>query len=214
MIPIRNRSLPPVVFALLVVNALVFAWQQFSPYGALLRFALWPLGIGEQSPFGVWQVVTYGFLHGSLFHLFVNLFALWMFGVPIENALGSRMFAIYYAICLVGAGVIQMIVQTLAVAQGLPPYPTVGASGAVFGILLAFGMMFPNQTVMLLIPPIPMKAKYFVIVFGAFSLWAGVTGTAAGVAHFAHLGGMVVGFVVLQYWRGKLPVKPRKRLLF
>ncbi len=210
----RQSSLPPVVFAMMVLNALFFLWQQVDMRAPLLNFALWPAVIpGGDSPFAVWQIFTYAFLHGGLFHLFVNMFALWMFGVPVENTLGSRAFAIYYVGCVIGAGLLQLVVATVSVQQGMPPYPTVGASGAVFGILLAFGMFFPNQTVMLLFPPIPMKAKYFVIVFGAFELWAGITGSFAGVAHFAHLGGMVFGFFLIQYWRGRLPIKPERRLM-
>ncbi len=217
----RDSNLPPTIFALLVINALVFAWQMLAGMAPITDLALWPLGTPDvarsaggftQVPdFAPWQLVTYGFLHGGLFHLGVNMFALWMFGVPIERALGTRPFATYYLVCLVGAGIIQLVVATLASRNGMI-YPTVGASGAVFGILLAFGMLFPNQQVMLLFPPIPMKAKYFVILYGAFELWAGVTNTFSGVAHFAHLGGMVFGFFMIQYWRGRLPVKPRRRL--
>ncbi len=210
----RSSSLPPVVLTMMVLNAVFFLWQQADTISPLVYFALWPASIPAQdSPFAIWQVLTYGFLHGGLFHLAVNMFALWMFGVPVENTVGSRAFAVYYVVCVVGAGLLQLVVATWSAQQGMPPYPTVGASGAVFGILLAFGMFFPNHTVMLLIPPIPMKAKYFVVLFGAFELWAGVTGSFSGVAHFAHLGGMVFGFLLIQYWRGRLPVKPHRRLL-
>lgn len=217
-----QSSLPPVILTLLVSNGLVFLWQQMS--GSLLPvvyFGLWPLGTPHvaATPFGVsqipgfhiWQLVTYGFLHGSILHLAANMFALWMFGVQIENLWGSRPFAVYYFFCLIGAGLIQLLVASIAAGSG-DIYPTIGASGGVFGILLAFGMMFPNQMIFLLFPPIPMKAKYFVLLYGAFELWAGFTGSMAGVAHFAHIGGMLFGFVLIQYWRGRLPVKPKHRL--
>ncbi|MCS4503756.1 hypothetical protein KBTX_01013 [wastewater metagenome] len=217
----RDTSLPPAVFALLVVNALVFGAEQLIGMTAADQLALWPLGTPDVArtatglmrvpDFAVWQLVTYGFLHGGLFHLFVNMFALWMFGTPIERTLGTRAFTSYYFVCLVGAGLIQLVVATMAAGNGMI-YPTVGASGAVFGILLAFGMFFPNQQVILIFPPIPMKAKYFVILYGAFELFAGVTNTFSGVAHFAHLGGMAFGFVMILYWRGRLPIKPRRRL--
>ena len=218
----RSGATTPVVTALLVVNGLVYFWQMTGANAPIALLALWPLGtpevassamgLTEVPQFQIWQLVTYGFLHGGLFHLFANMFALWMFGVQIESLWGSRPFLLYYFVCLVGAGLIQLGVASMAAEQtGI--YPTVGASGAVFGILLAFGMMFPNQMVVLLFPPIPMKAKWFVILYGAFELWAGVTGTIAGVAHFAHLGGMAFGLLMILYWRGRLPVKPRHRLL-
>ena len=135
--------------------------------------------------------------------------ALLMFGADIERYWGSRRFGIYYFTCLVGAGLVQLLVATMAVNAGSPPYPTVGASGGVFGVLLAFGMMFPHRQVMLLIPPIPMKASTLVIVYGALELFMGVVGTQSGVAHFAHLGGMAFGFFLIQYWRGRWPFERR-----
>ncbi|HEX7061419.1 MAG TPA: rhomboid family intramembrane serine protease [Woeseiaceae bacterium] len=194
--PVDNSAIPTVIFWLLIANGLVFALQQFSQLG---MFALWPLGSGLFMP---WQVLTYGFLHGGVWHIFFNMFALWMFGRDLERIMGAKRFLIYYLTCVVGAAVVQLVVAML---QG-GIYPTIGASGGVFGILLAYGMAFPNNTVMLLFPPIPMKAKYFVIVFGALELFLGVAGTAPGVAHFAHLGGMLFGWLLLRYWR-----RPRTR---
>jgi membrane associated rhomboid family serine protease len=130
-----------------------------------------------------------------------------MFGVQIENAWGSRRFAFFYFVCVIGAGLIQLIVVTTSGSF----YPTVGASGGVFGILLAFGMMFPNQPIYIYFL-FPIKAKWLVIGYGAIELWAGITGTQAGVAHFAHLGGMLFGFLLIQYWRGKLPIQPGSRM--
>lgn len=212
--PERRRAgpslLPPVILTLLIINGAVFLAQGVIGPWLLATFALWPLGAPDAlmttmglegvPSFQVWQLLTYGFLHGGTFHLLVNMFALWMFGVALENLWGSRRFAVYFLFCVAGAGLIQLLVATNAAADG-SVYPTVGASGGVFGILLGFGMMFPNQRIMLLIPPIPMKAKYFVVAYGAFELWAGMSGTMAGVAHFAHLGGMVFGLLLILYWR-------------
>jgi membrane associated rhomboid family serine protease len=125
------------------------------------------------------------------------MFGLWMFGRDLERLMGARRFLFYYLTCVVGAGIVQLIVAEL---QG-GVYPTLGASGGVFGILLAYALAFPNRTVMLLIPPIPMKAKYFVLFYGLLELYLGVSGRSPGVANFAHLGGMLFGFVLLQYWR-------------
>ena len=209
------NQLPPVTRALLIANGLVFLVQQFAPEGALIGFALWPLTEVRMpdgtidSLFLPWQLVSYGFLHGSLPHLFFNMLALLMFGGPIEQLWGSRRFAIYYFACVVGAGFVQLGVATMA-AQNGQFYPTLGASGGVFGVLLAYGMMFPHHRVMLLFPPIPMKARTLVIVFGAIELFMGVAGTQSGVAHFAHLGGMLFGFLLIQYWRGRPPFARRR----
>jgi len=215
-----NLNDTPVVFTMLIANALGFAAYGLIGLSLVVNFALWPLGtaelgsqyVGGIPSFEFWQLASYGFLHGGFFHLFVNMFALWMFGTALEQFWGSRPFARFYFICLIGAGVIQLVVATMAADSG-SIYPTVGASGAVFGILLGFAMMFPEQRLMLLFPPIPIKAKYFVVLYGAFELYAGVTGSMSGVAHFAHLGGMAFGFLVITYWRGQLPIKPQRRLL-
>ncbi len=208
--PRRLEAFPPLISTLLVVNGLAFIAQQLLGPSLEILFALWPLGTPDyaMSPYGVqrvpdfeiWQLISYSFLHGNTLHLFTNLFALWMFGIQLEHVWGSRVFALYYFVCVLGAGLVQLLVSSAGAADGAV-YPTIGASGGVFGILLAFGMLFPNQRIMLLIPPIPLKAKWFVILYGLFELWAGVTGTLSGVAHFAHLGGMLFGFLLIQYWR-------------
>jgi membrane associated rhomboid family serine protease len=195
MRPQRPSAIPNVIFALLIINGVVFALQQVSPRFLMINFALWPAG-PSNSPFMPWQLLTYGFLHGNLMHIAFNMFALWMFGRELELMMGPRRFITYFLTCVVGAGLIQLIV---AGSQG-GLYPTVGASGGVFGILLAYGMAFPNRMIMLMFPPIPMKAKYFVLVFGLLELYLGVSGNAPGVANFAHLGGMLFGFLLLRYW--------------
>lgn len=217
--PNRTGAFPPVIQALLIGNGVVYLLQGLGGFSLLADFALWPLGtpayvqgsVGYQEvpQFHLWQLVTYSFLHGGLFHLLINMFVLWMFGTQLEYIWGSRRFVVYYFICVIGAGLTQLLVTSLD--AGGPIYPTVGASGGVFGILLAFGMRFPNQYILLLIPPIPMKAKYFVLFLGGIELFFGVTGTQAGVAHFAHLGGMAAGLLLILYWAGMLPWKPRVR---
>ena len=196
--PIDNSAIPTVIFWLLIVNGLMFALQQLQPVPLLYYFALWPVG-SQQPEFQVWQLLTYGFLHGNVTHIFFNMFGLWMFGRDIERTLGTQRFAIYYLTCVVGAGVVQLAV---ALGQG-DIYPTVGASGGVFGLLLAYAMFFPNRTVMLLFPPIPMQAKYFVLFYGLLELYLGVSGNAPGVANFAHLGGMFFGYMLLRRWRAR-----------
>ncbi|MFO7724223.1 MAG: rhomboid family intramembrane serine protease [Oceanipulchritudo sp.] len=222
-----NPVVPPVIMNLLIANGMLFFLQTFFRSGTdgLLEryFALWPLGIdawaqnqgflaGADVSFYPWQILSYGFLHGNLAHIFFNMLALWMFGREIEIRWGSRRFGIYYFTCLAGAGIIQLIVGTFSLLGGGSPYPTIGASGGTFGILLAFGMLFPYRRVMLLFPPIPMEARYFVIIFGGLELFLGVSGLRTGIAHFAHLGGMLFGFLLILFWRGRLPIKPRERM--
>jgi len=198
---------PPAIKNLLIINGLVFLAQMTPVLGqVLMRYmALWPLG-GPVS-FYPWQLVTYGFLHGNFMHLFFNMFALWMFGLQVENTMGTQRFLTYYFVCVIGAGMIQLI--ALLATGGFAP--TVGASGAVFGLLLAFGMFFPNQPIYLYFL-FPVKAKWFVVIFGALELFYGVSNVQPGVANFAHLGGMVFGFGLIQYWRGRLPVRPERTM--
>lgn len=183
---------PPAVKHLLIINVLVFIAMGTPAIGPFLqRYGmLYPLGSGY---FHVWQLVTYMFLHASLGHIFFNLFALWMFGQSLENFWGTRRFTVYYFLTGIGAALLHMLI-------GGGGAPTLGASGAVYGILLAFGMMFPERRIMLLFPPIPIKAKYFVAIFGVIELVSGISRANSGVAHFAHLGGMLVGFILIKYW--------------
>jgi len=208
-------DLPPVTRALLIANVAVYLLQMLTGDALLIHFALWPLGApppgyGDLPGFEPWQLVTYSFLHGGFTHIAFNMLALWMFGGPIERLFGSRQFALYYFVCVIGAAIAQLIVAAFWTGGY---YPTLGASGGVFGLLLAYGMMYPHARILLLFPPIPMPAWLFVIGYGALELFLGITGTQAGVAHFAHLGGMAIGFVLIQYWRGKLPVRPRRILM-
>ncbi len=190
-----NFQTPPVVKNLLIINALVFLATELLPVGArLMHYGALSLGVPW---FHTYQYVTYMFLHANFEHLFFNMFALWMFGRTLEHRLGSKRFLTYYMVCGIGAALIQ---SGVAVLLGEMPMFVVGASGAVMGLLLAFGVMYPNATIMLLIPPIPMKAKWFVIIYALIELFLGWRGVGQ-VAHFAHVGGMVWGFLLLHYWK-------------
>ena len=191
---LRVQLMPPATKALLAANVAVFLLQLQGGDALVRWFALWPFGPG----FDLWQLVTYSFLHGSLTHILFNMFALYMFGGDLERTFGSRFFLAYYLACVVTAGLAQLVLGGLA---GGPAVPVIGASGGVYGVLLAFGMYFPNRMVMFIIPPIPMRARTFVVVIGVLELAFGVTSTDAGVAHFAHLGGMLGGWLMIRYRR-------------
>ncbi len=191
--------MPTGTTALIVANVAMFLLEQIAP-GSIDTLALWPLGAAAAGGgnFAPWQLVTYAFLHGGTLHLAFNMFALYMFGGAIEQVFGTRRYVTYYFVCAITAALTQLVFAAVAGS----PYPSVGASGAVFGLLLAYAMYFPHHRVMLIFPPIPMPARTFVFVYAAIELFLGVTGTQQGVAHFAHLGGMIGGFVLLRYWRG------------
>ena len=190
-----NFDMPPATQALIIANVGIYLVQLLTGNLLVYWFALWPLGDGLFLP---WQLVTYSFLHGGLAHIFFNMYALFMFGGEIERLFGTRWFLSFYAVCVVTAALAQLAV---AAFTNSPPYPTVGASGGVFGLLLAFGMYFPNRRLMLIFPPIPMPAWLFVTLYGILELYLGVTGAAPGVAHFAHLGGMVGGYLMIRQRR-------------
>jgi len=196
--------IPPVTFGLIVATSLAYIVQLAGGLKFVLAFALWPLGtppdLGPDvavGSFQAWQLISYSFLHGSFTHLFLNMFALYMFGSELERLFGPRRYLTYWFAAVLAAGVTQLVVS----ASTGTYYPTVGASGGVFGLLLAYGINFPRRVIVLLIPPIPMPAWLFVIVYAGIELYLGVTGTQAGVAHFAHLGGMLGGWLMLRYWR-------------
>ena len=193
--------IPHVTKTLMLLCTAVFSLQFFVRLD--VWFALWPLASGG---FGPWQMVTYAFLHGSLFHLFFNMLGLWMFGSELERLWGARRYSYFLLAGVLAAAVAQLLVTYLANSHA----PTVGASGGLFALLLAFGMLFPNRVIMPLFPPIPMKARTFVIVFGALELGLGLINYGS-VAHFAHLGGMVGGYLMIRYWRGQAPFGTRRR---
>ncbi len=204
---------PPVVKNLIIANCIMLLAVELLPIGEdIIRYlALF----NAQSPlFHSFQVVSYMFLHGGLEHLFFNMFALWMFGRTLEYRLGPQRFLTYYLVCGIGAALLQLGVGAIEYGHAVSLYgesslsarmllqvPTVGASGAVFGLLLAYGVLYPESVIMLMIPPIPIKAKWFVVIYGLIELFFGMSGRQPGVAHFAHVGGMLWGFLLLWYWR-------------
>lgn len=201
--PANFNFLPQVIKHLIIINILVFIGQEYTTI--FDKTAIYPFSSSLFKPF---QIITHMFMHGSISHIFWNMFGLWMFGNNIENIWGSKRFLIYYFVCGLGAVFCHQIIQEIQIG-GLPPHeafiaqqtPTVGASGAIYGILLAFGMLFPNTKIWLLFPPIPIKAKYLIIILGVISLWSGFAANEAdNIAHFAHLGGMLFGFFMIKYW--------------
>lgn len=217
------QVMPPAIKTIILANAAVFMLQvllENSSFGGLITAAcaLWPVASQNQDglSFQIWQPFTYMFLHGSFGHLFFNMFALWIFGTELENYWGTRQFNIYYFVCGIGAALINLL-TTIG-----DPYPTVGASGAIYGVLLAFGMMFPDRYIFLYFL-FPVKAKYFVAGYAAIEFLSGLgsraMGSGSNIAHFAHLGGMLIGFLyitvrrkgwTLPKWRGKQGT-PEKR---
>jgi membrane associated rhomboid family serine protease len=197
--------MPPATQAIIGVNVVVFLLQWALENRGFGPLALWPLGGG----FAPWQLVTYGFLHSttSFTHIFFNMFAIYMFGSALEQFFGPRYYVALYFVSVVVAALTQLGVNEVLNS----PYPTLGASGGVYGLLLAFGMYFPQQRIMLLFPPVAMPAWVAVTAYAAIELFLGVTGTQQGVAHFAHLGGMLGAFVMIQWRRGKPPFSRRRR---
>lgn len=196
--------MPPMTQALLVVNVLAFALQQVMGSQLVQWFALWPLASEFFMP---WQLGSYAFLHGGLMHLAFNMYGVWLFGSELERVWGARRFAAFYFVSVLVAAVAQLVV-TAWLGSGAP---TVGASGGLFGLLIGFAMVFPQRHITPLLPPIPMPAPVFVALYGALELTLGVSGSATGIAHFAHLGGLLGGWLVMRYWRGQLPFGQRRR---
>jgi len=190
---------------LIATNVAIFALQAVYNDALISVFALWPIGryhvedLHAVVGFEPWQLITYAFLHANLVHIGLNMWALFLFGPDVERTLGARHYILMYFAAVVSAALVQLAAVTATRHAGI--YPTIGASGGIFGVLLAFGVLYPRRTVMLLFPPIPMPAWLLVTVFGLIELANGVLGTEAGVAHFAHLGGMLGAYLELRYWR-------------
>ncbi len=210
-------NMPPVTKNLLIINILAFVATFVLRLHGVDMEDLFGLHFFLASHFRLYQFITYMFIHGNLAHIFFNMFALWMFGRIIEQVFGVRRYLIFYFVCGIGAGLMQELVQYAEfTARGLGQYPlemisgalnswtTVGASGAIYGILLAFGMTFPNERMFIIPIPIPIKAKYFVSAYAVIELLSAVLRSADGVAHMAHLGGMLFALILILYWR-----KPR-----
>jgi membrane associated rhomboid family serine protease len=190
--------------ALIFANVIVFLVQQQVGNALIGWFALWPLQSGLFMP---WQALTYAFLHGGLLHLGFNMFGLWMFGSELERVWGPRRLGVFFTVSVLAAAAMQLLV-TWALHSDVP---TIGASGGLFGLLIGFAMVFPHRRVTPLLPPIPMPAWLFVTLYGLIELTLGVTGSASGVAHFAHLGGLLGGWLVIRFWRGQVPFGRRWR---
>ena len=189
---------PPVVKNLIIANALLFLATWLIPaFNTLMGTYGQLFWIGSPN-FHSYQFISYMFLHGSFSHLFFNMFALWMFGRTLEYELGSRRFLIYYMVCGIGAALLQMLVAWIG---GEYYFTMLGASGAVMGLLMAFGVMHPNEQIFIFPLPFPIKAKWFVVGYIALELFQGWGGFDAGVAHFAHVGGMLWGYLLLHYWK-------------
>lgn len=191
----------PVVMILIAANVAIYLLQKLSPGALESRYALWPLQpLDGQIYFHAWQLITHAFLHSTsdVSHLLFNMLALWMFGAEVERATGWMRFTACYFASVATAGVSQLLLPPLF---GAEPAPTLGASGGVFGLLLAYALLFPTRKVIPLIPPIPMPAWLFATLYALVELFFGVTGTLSGIAHFAHLGGMIGSAVVMLAWR-------------
>ncbi len=197
---------PPVIKSLIIINIIVFFLDLLflgiyrigdTPliYYFAKYFYLHPLQDGN---FYIWQLITYQFIHGGIWHLFFNLFALWMFGVELESIWGSRKFLTFYLLSGIGAGLFQLFIAPIF----SEPSPTIGASGAIFGVLTAFGFTFPNRPVFMFPIFIPIPAKFFVILYASLAFLLGITGSAGNVAHIAHLGGAATGFLLLKFGDG------------
>ena len=196
-------SIPTVTKNIIIINIIMFIATLINEDLMIRLFAMFY----PASPFfRWWQPVTHMFMHGGFWHIFFNMYTLFLFGCVLEKALGSRRFLIFYFVTGLGAVALHTLVQYLQVRYTgnlalVCSIPTVGASGAIYGILMGFAILYPNTVLTLLFPPVSLKAKWFVLIFGALELILGVTGTAEGVAHFAHLGGMVFALVLMLCWK-------------
>ena len=208
------ENIPKVTRNLLIINIVVFIGTLLNEDVMMRYFALF---YPTSQFFHWWQYITHMFMHGGWWHIFFNMYALFIFGSVVERIIGERKFLILYFVCGLGAAALHTGVEYLQVqnyiAQGdaasmqalqaLKITPTVGASGAIYGLLIAYAMLFPSAQLTLVFPPITLSAKWWVIIFAVIELFTGVTGVASGIAHFAHLGGMLFGFLLIWYWRKK-----------
>ena len=210
-------NVPPAVKNIIIINILVMIMTSLNERFMIEHFALFY----PTSPFfRWWQPVTHLFMHGGFMHIFFNMYAVYIFGSVLERIWGTKKFLIYYFVTGLGAALVHTGVEWLqmqywmtAAAEGstaaltsihaLKMTPTVGASGAVFGLLMGYAMLYPDSIMSLIFPPISMKAKWFVLIYAAIELLTGITGTGAGIAHFAHLGGLIFGFLLIYYWKKK-----------
>jgi membrane associated rhomboid family serine protease len=192
---------------LIALNVLAFAVEALNPNSLIDAFALWPLRVeGSGAPaFHIWQLLTYSALHASVTHLAFNMLGLFMFGNEVERVVGGRRMLALYVTSVACGGIVQTLTTLSTTGDA---YPTIGASAGVFGVLIAYAMMFPRRRVVLLFPPIPMPAWLFATGYAVLELVLGVSREASGVAHFAHLGGMAGAVALVIYWSGKLDRGP------
>ena len=208
-------NVPKVIKNLLIINVLMFLATLVNQRFMISTFGLF---YPTSEYFRWWQPVTHMFMHGGFWHILFNMYTLFIFGCVVERMIGSRKFLIFYFVCGLGAAAVHLGVQALQanafmnqLAQGvqgaavsyaqLKMTPTVGASGAIYGVLIAYALLFPDSKLTLLFPPVTLSAKWMVIIFAGIELITGITGTADGMAHFAHLGGMLFGWLLITYWR-------------
>jgi len=192
-------NIPIVIKNLLIINVIFFIATYINQEFMVKTFALF---YPTTPYFHWWQPLTYMFMHGGFWHIFFNMYSLFIFGCIVEQVIGSKKFLIFYLICGLGAAAVHMAVQSLGspISQMTP---TVGASGAIYGVIIAYAMLFPNAQLTLLFPPVTLSAKWMAVIFIAIELITGITGTQEGVAHFAHLGGVLFGWLLITYWKKK-----------
>lgn len=210
--------LPPVTKALLLANVLVYVLQLLMPEQYLRPFHLWPVVLEDPfaplASFMPWQLITHAFMHGGALHIVMNLLCLLMFGAELEAHWGSRRFLSFYAVCTLGAGLCQTVVATLLLAENGWLVTSLGASGGIFGLLAGYAMEFPDRRVGLMFLPVLIKARTLVILFAVLQLALAFSGLETGEAHFAHLGGMLFGWLMIRHWRRPRPPQappPRRR---
>lgn len=192
------RNIPPALKHIIIINVIMFIATLLNEEFMLEHFALFPIGTDFFRP---WQLITHMFMHGGFFHIFFNMYTLFFFGMALERVWGSKKFIIYYFVTGIGAAFSYMFVMYLL---GHHSYYMIGASGAVYGVLLGYGMLFPNNRITMIFPvPVTLKAKWFVLIFGAIELVTGIFDTTSGIAHFAHLGGMIFGIILILIWKKK-----------
>ena len=205
-------SIPPVTRNLILINLVIFIATLVNENFMIGTFGLFY----PTSPyFRWWQIITHMFMHGGIWHIFFNMYTLFIFGVVVERILGSKKFVLFYFVCGLGAAALHIGTQYLEMQMflnstsqtaldsivALKSTPTVGASGAIYGVLMGYAVLFPQSKLTLIFPPVTLSAKWMVIIFAVIELFTGVVGFADGVAHFAHLGGMLIGWLMIKWWR-------------
>ena len=196
------NSIPTVTKNIIIVNVIAFIATMLNENVMIGTFAMF----FPTSPyFRLWQPITHMFMHGGVWHIFFNMYTLLIFGVVVERVLGSKRFLLFYFICGLGAAALHLAVTWYQLSHGgsvsLLGVPMLGASGAIYGVLIAYAMFYPDSVLTLIFPPVSLKAKWFILIFAGIELVTGIFGTLDGIAHFAHLGGMIVGWLLIMYWK-------------